>query len=160
MSIYLIPPVADAAEILEITKKAGVPFEVFNSLRELILKSHQVPIIIGTIQPKDLLVLNRYSQTLLEELPTAVMSVPGALYTGEWVSLASALPPIDWKEIQSKLAKSGHLATTHEQLEKRELGAAVYAPATRLRPGARHEQEAIASPADNADDDDFPDPAV
>lgn len=159
MSVYLIPPVTDPAEILDITKKAGVPFEVFNSLRELILKSHQVPIIIGSILPKDLLVLNRYSQTLLEELPTAVMSAPGAIYTGEWVSLASALPPMDWKEIQQKLAKSGHLANTPEALEKRDLGAAVYSPASRLRPGAKPPQslgEAVSE--DSGLDGDYPDP--
>lgn len=122
MSIYLLPPGNDLVEITEVTKKAGVLFEQFGSLREMILAAQGNPICVGTLTPQDLLVLNRYARTLVEELPTVVMSAPGVIYTADWMSLASAFPAVDWKEILGKLSKSGHLATQPEQLEKRQLG--------------------------------------
>lgn len=123
MSIYLFPLGSDLGDITEITKKAGVSFESFATVRELILKSQGHPISLGMIGPQELLVINRHATTLLDEMPSVVMSAPGVLYTPDWMSLASAFPAVDWKEIQGKLSKSGHLATTPEQLEKRNLGA-------------------------------------
>lgn len=130
MTIYLLPPASDPVDIIDLTKKAGVPFEQFSSLREMILKSEGVPIVLGTIRPQDLLVLNRYARTLVDELPSIVMSAPGVVYTGDWVSLASAMPALDWKEIQQKLQKSGHLAGTPEQLESRDLGSPTFVAPT------------------------------
>lgn len=126
MSIYLLPPAISDKDIVEVTKKAGVPFEVFSSLRELIFAEDKGPIVIGTISAQDLLVLNRHASTLVTELPTVIMAAPGVAYTSDWISLASALPPMDWREMQTKLAKSGHLAVQPEQLEKRGLGGAVF----------------------------------
>lgn len=122
MSIYLLPPGNDLNEITEVTKKAGVLFDQFGSLREMILAAQGNPICVGTLGSQDLLVLNRYARTLVEELPTVVMSAPGVIYTADWMSLASAFPAADWKEILGKLSKSGHLATNPEQLAKRQLG--------------------------------------
>lgn len=125
MSVYLFPMGSDLSDILEVTKKAGVPFESFATVRDLILKTQGIPIALGMIGPQELLVINRHATTLLDEMPSVVMSAPGVLYTPDWMSLASAFPAVDWKEIQTKLAKSGHLATTTTQLEARGLGANV-----------------------------------
>lgn len=83
------------------------------------------PVVFASMQVKDLLVLNRHASTLVVELPSVVMSVPGLAYDGEWVSVAAALPSVDWKEIEKKVAKSGFLANTPDQLESRDRGARV-----------------------------------
>lgn len=123
MSVYLLPPVIDPTEIIEVTKKAGIAFEQFESIRDLILKTQvDAPVVIGTLRSQDLLVLNRYASSLVKELPSVIMSAPGVVYTGDWVTLASALPALDWKEVKDKLSKSGHTAYTPDALEKRDLG--------------------------------------
>lgn len=126
MTTYLLPPAIDSTEIVDICRKAGVPFEQFGTIRELILKGRDAPVIIGTIRAQDLLILNRYASSLVDELPSIVMSAPGVVYSGDWVTLASALPALDWKEIVSKLAKSGHTAFTPDALEKRDLGSPTF----------------------------------
>lgn len=126
MSVYLLPPAIDPTEVVEVVKRAGVPFEQLNSIRELVLLEGRGPISVATIKAQDLLVLNRYARTLVEEIPTVVMSAPGFLYSGDWIGTASALPAVDWKEIQSKLSKSGHLALTPADLARRGQGAPEY----------------------------------
>lgn len=126
MTVYLFPPPLDPADVVDVAKKAGAPFNQYSTLRELILNEKGGPIVLATIRPQDLLVLNRHAATLVEELPTVVMSAPGFIYSPDWVSTASALPAMDWKELAGKLSKSGHLALTPESLERRDLGSAVF----------------------------------
>jgi len=119
MSVYIVPDAGDFSEITEVSKKAGVEIISAQTIRQLIMETASKPIVISSIRGQDLLVLNRHAPTLIDELPTVVMSVPGIVYTGEWVSLASSFPAIDWTELASKLSKSGHLANTPEDLTKR-----------------------------------------
>lgn len=122
MSVYLIPPGGQLPELMEVLSKAKVQFHAFTRLREFLLVDHASPVVVGTLDATGLLVLNRYASSLVDELPTVVMSVPGAAYTGEWMSLASAFPALDWIELRNKLAKSGHLALDPDQLESRGVG--------------------------------------
>lgn len=127
MSVYLFPLVSDPTEIVETFQRAGLELMQFESIRDFILKSADSgPLIAGTIRPQDLLVLNRHATTLVQELPTIVMSAPGVVYTGDWVSTASALPAVDWRELKDKLSKSGHTAFTPDALEKRGQGGEVF----------------------------------
>lgn len=126
MTVYLLPPVVETTDILAICKRSNVPFENFATIRELLLKPLNIPVVIGTIRPQDLLVLNRYAPTLVEELPTVVISAPGAVYNGDWMALASALPAMDWRELETKLSKSGHTAYEGESLVKRNLGSPAF----------------------------------
>lgn len=123
MSVYLLPLATDPTEICEILQRSGLELFQFETIRDFIQKtSDSGPVIIGTMRPQDLLVLNRHATTLVTELPSIVMSAPGVVYTGDWVATASALPAIDWRELKDKLSKSGHTAFTPESLEKRGQG--------------------------------------
>lgn len=126
MTVYLLPPAIEPDEITALCKKAGVPFEQFSTLREFVLRSADAPVVIATMRAQDLLILNRYADSLVTELPSVVMSAPGVAYTGDWVSLASALPALDWKEVVDKISKTGHTAYTPENLEKRDLGSPAF----------------------------------
>lgn len=122
MSVYLLPSSGEFSEIVELAKKAQVEVVTPGSLRDFILSTEGKPLVIATLRDQDIQVLNRHSTTLVNELPTIVMGAPGPIYTGEWVTLASAFPAIDYSELKAKLSKSGHLATSPEDLEKRGKG--------------------------------------
>lgn len=127
MSVYLLPLVTDPSEICEILQRAGLELHQFATVRDFILKTAESSTVsVGTMRPQDLLVLNRHATTLVIELPSIVMSAPGVVYTGDWVSTASALPAVDWRELKDKLSKSGHTAYTPETLEARGQGGDVF----------------------------------
>nr|QYF49821.1 MAG: hypothetical protein 1 [Yunnan farmland cysto-like virus] len=119
MSIYIIPSDGDFQQLTEVTTRAEVPLLTPQTLREFILATNGLSIAVVTMSAENMLVLSRHAATLVDEIPTVVMSVPGAAYTGEWMMLASYFPPMDWIELERKLKKSGHMATTPGSLEKR-----------------------------------------
>lgn len=155
MSIYLLPPSSGLEEVTAVLSKVGVKIQQFRTMRELILAEGSGPIVVGTLDAQGLLILNRYAPSLVQELPTIVMSAPGAIYTGEWVSLASALPAVDWAELAQKVAKSGHLALAPGDLPARQVGGSVpsVAQATGLSPRlpARPEPEPEVDESDETD---------
>lgn len=155
MSIYLLPPSSALEEVVSVLSKVGVKVQQFRTMRELILAEGSSPIVVGTLDAQGLLILNRYAPSLVRELPTIVMSAPGAIYTGEWVSLASALPAVDWTELAQKVAKSGHLALSPDDLPTRRVGGSVpsVAQATGLSPRlpTRTELEPEADESDETD---------
>nr|QYF49734.1 MAG: hypothetical protein [Jiangsu sediment cysto-like virus 6] len=122
MSTYIVPNDGDFDILAATTKKAGVPLITPSSLREMILETDGVPLAIVGLGAEPLLILNRHAATLLSEVPTVVTSVPGLIYSGEWFTLASAFPAVDWTELERKLAKSGHTAFTTRDLQKRSVG--------------------------------------
>lgn len=124
MPLYLLPISSTMPEVTEVLSRAGVQLKQLKTVRELILSEGDTPIVVGAVDPGVLLVLNRHAATLVTEVPTVVMSAPGAIYTGEWMTLASPFPAMDWTELRDKLSKSGHLALTPDQLEARKVGGA------------------------------------
>lgn len=155
MSTYLLPPSSALDEVATVLSKAGVKIQQFHTVRDLVLAEDSAPIVVGTLDAQGLLILNRYAPSLVKELPTIVMSAPGAIYTGEWVSLASALPAADWSELVKKVSKSGHLALSPEDLPARRVGGPVptVAHATGLSPRlpARPEPEPETDDSDETD---------
>lgn len=119
MNLYLIPNVGDFSRLADQAARAKVPLLTPSTIRELILTSSGENTAIASVRAEDLLVLNRYAPTLMDEMPTIVMSVPGLVYSGEWMALASAFPSIDWVELERKISKSGHMATSPEDLPGR-----------------------------------------
>lgn len=122
MALYLLPISSTMPEVTEVLSRAGVQLKQLKTVRELILSESDAPVVVGAVDPGVLLVLNRHAATLVNEVPTVVMSAPGAIYTGEWMTLASPFPAMDWTELREKLSKSGHLALTPGQLEARKVG--------------------------------------
>lgn len=119
MNLYLIPNVGDFSRLADQAARAKVPLLTPSTIRELILTSAGENTAIASVKAEDLLVLNKYAPTLMDEMPTIVMSVPGLIYSGEWMALASAFPSVDWMELERKISKSGHMATTPEDLPGR-----------------------------------------
>jgi hypothetical protein len=126
MSIYIVPSNGDFSEIQEIASRAGVELFTPQTIREFILQTHDIPFAIVAMGPDDMLALSRHAATLVPEMPSVVASVPGLIYEGSWVSQATAFPSIDWSEMAKKMEKSGHLATTPEDLEKRDVGSPTF----------------------------------
>lgn len=122
MTIYIIPEGVDNKDLSDTLARFGAPLLRPARLRDFILETQGAALTVSTLSVADLMVLNRHAATLLDEVPTVVLSIPGALYTSEWMSVASALPAIDWIELGKKLQKSGHTANNVEQLGARARG--------------------------------------
>lgn len=145
MTIYVLPPSSSLEAVNEVLLKAGIKLASFAHLREYIVAEAAAgPITVATLTSQSLLILNRFASELVVDLPTIIMSAPGAVYTGEWVSLGSAFPSIDWLEFSRKTARSGHLALTPDTLTTRGVGgqSSTIASFTGLR--ARSEQAELA----------------
>lgn len=120
MTLYLIPPVdATVKEVSNLCSKAGVEFVEVEALFDLWPFLSGGQIIVAAIDAANLAILNRHMSTLLKEVPVVVMAAPGATYRSDWNMIAHALPSEDWMTLSGKLAKSGLLASTTEQAEKR-----------------------------------------
>lgn len=120
--IYLIPSVGDFKAVNEVVVTAGGTLATPQTVRELIIHDEMdVPFTVLAVTAEMLLVMNRFAKQVLKEMPYVVMSVPGAVYDGEWTSLASAFPPMDFHDLARNMSKSGHLANTPEQLQARDV---------------------------------------
>lgn len=120
MPYYLIPELRDSArEITDLTTKAGVDLVLIKKLYDLAPVIPPQGIVILSIGEDDLMVLMRNMQTLLPELPTAVVAAPDLTYSAVWNRLAAPLPDVDWSELSGKMAKSGLLSNDTEQASSR-----------------------------------------
>lgn len=122
MTVYVIPNQGDFDTLLSMIKKASVPLITPGTVREFIIESTVAPVVVAAVSPEQLLVLTRHAQTLLDEVPFALISVPGPVYTGDWVTMASTFPPLDYTELERKLAKSGHVSMDTKSLSSRPTG--------------------------------------
>lgn len=125
MSTYLIPDSGNFDELSERVKTAGATLITPQSVRELILNENDSTLVIAGVSAMDMMVISRHSDTLMAEMPSVVMSVPGIIYPGDWMSAAAIFPPMDFKEIEGKLLKSGTTAFTPAQGTKRGRGAPI-----------------------------------
>ena len=119
MALYIVAESGDLSSLIEVLKRSQVEFLFGERIGKVLKAYDQQPVFVATVSEADMLLLNRYPDALLDELPTSLMSVPNMVYSGDWVTLASALPAMDWMEMESKLAKSGATAQTVEQLGER-----------------------------------------
>lgn len=116
MPIYIIPTLSsdrDSQQVRELAKRARVPLVEPDKLFE-IYSAFPSSVVLLSLGDQSLNALTSNVDELLPEAPTAIFNVPGALYTHSWTLLSQkfALYPIDWKEIEVKLLKSGTLGTT------------------------------------------------
>lgn len=126
MAIYLIPDQGQMDEVSAQCSKAQIPLLNPKKVRDYILSTNGVPIAVCVVSENVMLVLTRHATTLFEgELPLVLHDVPGIVYHQGWMSMGTAFPPANWVEFEKATAKSGHMATTPETLEKRGLGASV-----------------------------------
>lgn len=120
--IYLVPSEGDFSDLSDILKRAQIPLITPASIRQMILETAGSPISIVAASNEQLLVLNRHATQLLEEVPSVVVGVPGLVYAGDWYTLASTFPPLDWSELEKKASKSGHTAHDLSAVEQRSVG--------------------------------------
>lgn len=121
-NVYLVPNSGDFEELSRLTSRVGMTLLSPTTVRDFILETNALPQCIVAMSARDLLVLNRHAATLLTVLPVAIANAPGLVYTGDWMTAASALPPMDWREMEAKFQKSGLTAHTPEELETRGRG--------------------------------------
>lgn len=116
MPIYIIPALSsdrDSQQVRDLAKRARVPLVEPDKLFE-IYTAFPASIVLLSLSDHSLNALTSNVDELLPEAPTAIFNVPGALYSHSWTLLSQkfALYPVDWKEIEVKLLKSGTLGTT------------------------------------------------
>jgi len=120
MPVYIVPPVDSASiELSTIASRAGIIF--VEPLKFFEIYPHVLGggIVVVAMNVDQLSLLTRNSAELVPEVPSVVTAVPGARYSGEWMMIAGHLPSVDWDELSGKLAKSGFLANTPEQMQDR-----------------------------------------
>lgn len=123
MSVYLIPDQGDFEIIVDALKRVGATIVVPDSLRSFILATNEKPLCVSTLSIHDLRVLQRHASTLVDEVPSTLLNVPGLIYSYEWQTVcAGVFPAIDWPEFEKKVATSGTLAVTPGDMEKRDRG--------------------------------------
>lgn len=125
MSVYLVPNVGEFEHLAEVVKRARASLISPESVRELILNDSDNAVTIAAMKPMDMKVIQRHAGTLLAELPAVLMAVPGLVYPGDWLSAAAGFTPVDWMEVERRLAKSGSTAFTLEQMDSLDVGAPV-----------------------------------
>lgn len=118
MSTYIVPNTGDYAQLTELTSRVRLPFVIAENARDFIaLEAQHDHSIIG-VSASTMLTLTRNASELLSEVPSVLVSVPGAVYTADWMMLASSMVTMDWLEFEKKLSKSGHTVTNVEQMDR------------------------------------------
>lgn len=122
--MYLIPRTGDLDSLIEMVKRARGVFISPVTIRDLILEesSSKSNVVVVAISAEQLSILTRYPAELLDDVPFAVHAIPGAVYDANWSNAATALPPLDYLELEKMLSKSGHTSFTVDQLEKKHTG--------------------------------------
>lgn len=154
--LHIIPSFAvDKPEVLNLLNRAGVTFVDVDKLYKLWPHVSTGAIVVAAIPASQLGILQRYMSTLLPEIPSVVIGVPGAHYSAEWNILAATLPPEDWSVLEGKLAKSGLLASTAAQAEER--GRSHVTEPLAVRKSAMPELLSRFVSDETSDDEDLPD---
>lgn len=122
MSVYIVPNQGDFEALQSIIKRAGIPFASASTVREFIIHTHAVEHIVCAVDELELRLQNKFARSLMGDAPTAVMSVPGLVYTSEWVANVINYPQMDWLELERKLSKSGTTAYNAADIESRGTG--------------------------------------
>lgn len=121
-NVYLLPSTGDVDEIAQVLLRAGITPIAPETVRELIIGTHNENVSVVFVRPSELIVLQRYANTLVDVIPTVVMAAPGLLYTHEWSGIAATFPAMDWLEFKDKFRKSGATAFTPGVMSKRHEG--------------------------------------
>jgi hypothetical protein len=119
MTIYIAPESSgETNEVEEIARRAGFPILEVEKVGQLI-KREDEPVLIARLSNHNAMVLMRNLSTLLSEPPSVVTNMPGSKHSLEFTSITSSLYPVDWKELEAKLTKSGLLGQDVDSAEKR-----------------------------------------
>jgi len=122
MPIYLTPDLGDHKELSDLTSKSGLYFSHPETVRQLLIEINDHAHAVFAVKPDILLILTRHAAHLLDEVPSVILSIPGLVYSAEWSIAATAFHGLDYVELRDKLAKSGVLAHSVVDLEKRDMG--------------------------------------
>jgi hypothetical protein len=162
MSLFIIPAILQPKdnEMIEVASKAGVEIAslISSPLHELYPYLISGKTVIVQLDPKHVALLSRHATELLPELPVMVMGTPGAVYSRDFEMFATSFMMEEWETFRRRLAKSGSLANTQEELEVRS-NASTYSDslATKDEPKSPSFKESFAreldsdSPADGSD---------
>lgn len=118
-NVFLFPNIGEPDELLRVAQPAGLTVHTPSTVRDYILQTHGENVAVVMIAPAELLVLQRQANTLVDILPTVVMSCPGLLYTHEWSGVAATFPAMDFMEFRDKFRKSGSTAFNPEDMTAR-----------------------------------------
>lgn len=122
--IYLVPDTGDTKELVTVTSRTGIPLHNPKNAREFILATQGDAIAVASVSEDLLLVLSRHASSFFpDELPLALLSVPGMLYQPGWASMATVFPPAHFREFVDATKRSGVLATDGPTVEARDRGA-------------------------------------
>ena len=122
MNLYLVPKIPqDSREVLEIISRSGVTFVQAEKLRDVFkaIYSQDSSVVIVSLSHLDMTLLSRHIETLLEEIPSVITSIPGVEYPHDWMQASTSLFGVDWMEMEGKLAKSGLLAHSTKDHDKK-----------------------------------------
>jgi hypothetical protein len=121
--LVIIPILASTTdnEFVETTARAGIQIlnmasaKLYDLFPVLLEKKDTVV----QLEPRQLALLSRYASEFFEFLPIVVTEVPGAVYTKDFDQLANLFLMEPWDMFRRRLAKSGTLSQTSDQVEKR-----------------------------------------
>nr|QYF49665.1 MAG: hypothetical protein 1 [Jiangsu sediment cysto-like virus 1]QYF49683.1 MAG: hypothetical protein 2 [Jiangsu sediment cysto-like virus3] len=119
---FIVPPQGDFSKLKELVDRVGGTLISPKTVREFIKLEGEETFLVAGLNSSSLLVINRHATELLESLPEVILGVPGLIYTSDFYSTASSFPSLDWRELEVKMAKSGHTSTSLDDLAERGLG--------------------------------------
>jgi hypothetical protein len=122
MATYLVPTDGKLDDIIDLATKAGMHIATPTTIREFIIENNENPHGIYAVTTEQLMLLGRHASQLMNEMPSVVFSVPGLVYGADWMTAAGMYHPADWIELTDKLSKTGLIAHTLEDAEKRDRG--------------------------------------
>lgn len=125
MPFYLMPPVEDAsAAVHTMAQRSKTVLVKVERLYQLGPYNPPPGVVIAMIEEEQLRPLVRFADEFVTETPSAVLNVPGAVYSVAWHTLTATLPHVEWSQLEAMLAKSGLLAAAPEDVAKRTSAAA------------------------------------
>lgn len=122
MNLYLVPKIPqDSREVLEVIARSGVTFVQADKLMDVFkaIYSQDASVVIVSLSHLDMTLLSRHIETLLEDIPSIITSIPGVEYPHDWMQASTSLFGVDWMEMEGKLAKSGLLAHSTKDHDKK-----------------------------------------
>lgn len=131
MPFYLMPPVEDAsAAVHTMAQRSKTVLVKVDRLYQLGPYNPPPGVVIAMINEEQLRPLVRFADEFVTETPSAVLNVPGAVYSVAWHTLTATLPHVEWSQLEAMLAKSGLLAADPVEVAKRSSAAAAAPEAT------------------------------
>lgn len=151
---YLVPAAGDFDPLLEVLKPAQVEFITPKTVREYMIGVHGKTTVVAAVDEVILAFLSAHATQLLEEYPSRIISVPGLIENADnaWSRNGAVFPPVDWMTFSKNMAKSGTVAHTAEDAEKRADDGPIAAGRLRIADMPTSEHGGLPAPAGDPDD--------